>query len=288
MSTQARFDRMRALTARWIDRPLLALPLPIAVHRAMFEMQARLATKTPRLPARWERIAGVPCRIVTPPDAVRRVLYLHGGGFILGSPRTHAGLTDRIASAARAEVIVPDYRLAPEHPFPAAVEDCEAVARALEPGFHLGGDSAGGGIALAVLQDLLRRGTPPATVFLISPVARVDATREAPPDHDEMLLPEAFLRRCIAAYACDVDCSDPRLSPIHGRYDGCPPVHIEVSAREVLEGDGQAVAALLRGYGAPVEVARVEGVPHVYHLSAGYSAAADAAIERIVASLGPA
>ena len=284
-SGRAPFDRYRAAAARWVDRPVLALPLPIRAHRALFEAQARLNARAPALDVRWETVAGVRCRVATPPRAARRLLYLHGGGFVIGSPGAYAGLTDRLARMAGAEVVAPDYRLAPEHPFPAPVDDCVAVARAMEGPFHLAGDSAGGALALAVLQDLCARGTPPLSVALISPAVDLDAGRPTPEDHDEMLLPERFLRRCVAAYAGGADPADPRLSPIHGRYPGCPPVHVELSAREVLEGDGLAIAERLRAEGAEVAVARTGGVPHVFHLAAGRSPEAERGLRRIARAL---
>lgn len=285
----APLDRMRAVRALWVERTLLALPLPVTVPRRLFEAQARLLPRVTGVDVEWRRIAGVPCRVARPRDRHPRgrLLYVHGGGFVMGSPRTHAPLTDRLARDAGLEVVAPRYPLAPEAPFPAAVDACRAVARALPPGAHLGGDSAGGGLALAVLQDLLAAGRPPATVVLISPVARLDPARTPPRDHRELLLPEAFLRRCVAAYAPGVAPDDPRLSPIHGRYPGCPPVHLELSAGEILEGDGLALAALLRGHGAPVDVVRAPGVPHVFHLSAGASPAADAGVARLVRALAP-
>ncbi|MEM9796604.1 MAG: alpha/beta hydrolase [Pseudomonadota bacterium] len=280
-------DRYRAFAARYLDKPTLALPLPPWLMRMIFEAQSGISGRAPSLPVRWEVIGGVRCRIVAPDGPVeRRLLWLHGGGFVIGSPRTHRALTDRLAQVACAEVIAPDYRLAPEHPFPAAVEDCCAVARALAPGFHLGGDSAGGTLALAVLQEMLSRGASPATLLLISPLAYFDPRRRPAAAYDEMLLPDAFLRRCGAAYGTGADPDDPRLSPIKGDYAGCPPVHIELSKGEVLEADGLALADLLRAQGTAVDVVQQPGMPHVYHLSAGFAPAADAGVARLAAAMG--
>ncbi|UWQ16488.1 alpha/beta hydrolase [Jannaschia sp. M317] len=274
------FDRLRRMTTRYIDRPLLALPLPIAAQRTLFEISARLNARPAAASVVWEDVAGIRTRVSRPAEARGRLLWLHGGGFIIGSPQTHAAFADRMAQETGLEVWLPDYRLAPENPFPAAPDDCTAVARAMPGPFHLAGDSAGGNLALVVLQDMLAREKPPLSVTLISPAVDLREGRDAP-ECDEMLMPAAFLTRCRAAYVAGADARDPRLSPILGRYPNAPPVHIELSSREVLERDGQAIARRLREDGARVSTFVEHGVPHVYHLAVGRSAAAEAALLRL-------
>ncbi|WP_371153506.1 alpha/beta hydrolase fold domain-containing protein [Jannaschia sp. 2305UL9-9] len=279
------FDMMQRYSARYIDRPLLALPLPVQVHRLLFDLQARLATHRPMLPTRWRTIGGVRTRISRPKGARGRILWLHGGGFVLGSPDTHAALTDHLALATGMEVWCPRYRLAPEHPWPAAVNDCISVARAIADTtgrpLHLGGDSAGGNLALMVLRDAVERNMPPQSVTLISPAVDLRADRADPDDDDEMLLPRAFLRRCRQAYLGDAPGTDPRQSPLTVPFPACPPVHIELARREVLEGDSNALIAHLRRGRTKVTVHREADVPHDYHVSAGRSDAANAGVRRI-------
>lgn len=279
------FDRIRRYSTRYIDRPFLALPIPFSMHRRLFEVQARLGSTRPDVPTRWQTIGGVPTRITSPPGALGRLLWLHGGGFTLGSPTTHAALTDHIAVLAGLEVWAPHYRLAPEHPWPCAPDDCATVARAMPGPFHLGGDSAGGNLALVLLHERLAIADRPLSVTLISPVVDLRPDRPDSGGDDEMLLPRAFLRRCQHAYLGQLDGCDPRQSPLSAAYPDCPPVHLELSVREALEQDGHALAAHLRASDAKVTVHSEPGVPHDYHLSAGRSAAANAGIARIVAHI---
>ena len=275
------YDQMRRITAPYIDRPVLALPLPRRLQRMIFEVHSRLNSRGPDIPVRWEDVAGVPTRIATPPGARGHLLWLHGGGFAIGSPRTHAALTDALAVATGLEVWSPAYRLAPEHPFPAAPDDCLAVARAMPGAMHIGGDSAGGNLALVTLQALLAEGRPPRSVVLVSPVVDMRPDRTPDPDVREMLLSRNFMRRCSRDYLAGQDDRDPRASPLLGRYEGCPPVHLELSAREILERDGLAIADHLRRAGARVTLHSEPRVPHVFHICAGRSDAADRAVARL-------
>lgn len=279
------FDRMRRVTAPYVERPILSLPLPFAVQRQAFEIGSRILKNVPPARVGWRTPGGVRTRVVAPERPSGRLLWLHGGGFVMGSARSYAALTDRLAIRARMEVWCPDYRLAPEHPFPAAPDDCTAVATAMPEPFHLGGDSAGGTLALVVLQRLLDIGRPPESVTLISPGTDLSAERDLPV-HAEMVFSEAILRRFQRAYLGDADPTDPRVSPIHGDYAGAPRTLVELSEGEFLEHDGRRLAERLRAQGVEVTLKVEPGVPHDYHIFAGRSAAADRALDRIVAHLG--
>ncbi|GIT92301.1 alpha/beta hydrolase [Jannaschia pagri] len=279
------FDRIRRFTTRYVDRPILALPLPVGIHRSLFALQAKLMTTEVEVAVRWQDVGGVPTRIVSPPRPKGRLLWLHGGGFVLGSPDTHAGLTDHLALASGLEVWTPRYRRAPEHPWPAAPDDVRSVAQAMPRPFHLGGDSAGGNLALVLLAQALTDGRAPLSVTLISPVVDLRERQDDSRTDAEMLLPRAFLHRCRAAYLRDADGRDRRQSPVLAEFPGCPPVHLELSAREVLEPDGMAIAERLEAAGATVHLHVEPKTPHDYPLCAGRSSAADMAILRMAKHL---
>jgi acetyl esterase/lipase len=279
------FDALRRLTAPWLERPLLSLPVPLTVHRRAFEIGARLRVPPQGPRVTWREVGGRQVRICTPEAASGRMLWLHGGGFVMGSPQSYAPLTDRLAQGTRLETWVPDYRLAPDHPFPAAPDDCLAVARSMPSPFHLGGDSAGGTLALVILQTLLAEGHPPLSLTLISPGTDLRTDREMPA-HQEMVFSESVLRRFQAAYVGEADAEDPRVSPIFGEYSGAPPTLIELSSGEFLEAEGRSLAERMLAQGVRVDIHAEPGVPHDYHIFAGTSAAADRAVARIAAHVG--
>ncbi|MEO1797484.1 MAG: alpha/beta hydrolase [Pseudomonadota bacterium] len=283
-------DRVIAWGARRIAQPSLASPAPWTAHRRGFAYSAGLR--------RWSRARGVTIEGVTlgpqgaltfmPRAPERRIIWIHGGGFVVGSPETHLVMLSHLARAANALVIAPRYRLAPEHPFPAAPDDIEAaLPEALEyradlgPAI-LGGDSAGGCLALVGLAHLLQLGTPPAAMILFSPATIIDPARPVP-EADDLLFPEVILHRIGESYAGTADTSDPRLSPVKGSYVGAPPTLIQCVSREYLEEDSDAIAARLSEGGAEVKLEKVKKMPHVWQFMAGSSPLADAAIARAAA-----
>ena len=273
---------------RWGVRPLLALPVPWTLHRRAFELGTPSAARLPGVAVERTRVGAVPCRIVRPEaGAAGTILWLHGGGFVMGSSGgVYLAFGAALAGATGRRVVLPDYRLAPEDPFPAAPDDTLAVARALaaEGPFALGGDSAGGTLAMVTLAGMLADEAAPERVVLASPAADLDPARPVPRGHREMMLPVAMLRRVARDYAGAADPRDPRLSPIHGDYAGAPPVLIQCARGEILEGDADALAARLRAVGASVTLEKEAGVPHVWQLFAGL-AAADRAMASIAAFL---
>ncbi len=203
------------------------------------------------------------------------ILWLHGGAYCLGSPRGFAGMTAALARRARGGVVLPDYRLAPEHPFPGAVEDCLLAYRALldegvDPALLvLGGDSAGGGLAFAVLHLLLAEGLPkPAAVVSFSPWVDLTASGESLRTlaDREVMLPVDRLPEIRAHYLAGADPRDPRASPVFGGFEGAPPVLIQSSRHEILRDDARMMVARLRACGATVTHDEWEGVPHVWQL----------------------
>lgn len=214
-------------------------------------------------------LGGRPVEWVAPDDlagdpAAPVVVHLHGGGYCMGGHDTHRAFAGRLALAARARVAVPDYRLAPEHPFPAALDDAVAATREVLAGgpgpqrVALCGDSAGGGLALATMLALREGGDPlPAAAVLISPWA--DLTQSGG-SHERLdgldpLLVRADLDQMAEAYAGGADRRDPRLSPLFAPdLAGLPPLCIEVGDQEVLLDDATGIAALARRSGIDVSL----------------------------------
>ena len=197
---------------------------PFATGVARFGRRMELVSAL--LPLPWSvshesvRLAGVPCHWLAhagSSDAPAVVVYLHGGGFVTGSPRTHRDVAWRLARAARARVLLVDYRLAPAHPFPAARDDVLAVLEQLEQSgvpasrIALAGDSAGGNLALSAALHLAECGRSPAALVLFSPWLDLAAVRMQPPL--EHMLTADFLRTAAAAYAGAHEARDPRISP---------------------------------------------------------------------------
>ena len=272
--------------------PLLRLPWPSRPMWWTFRLAFRaggLFHRTGDLRVTERRAGPLRCRASAPPGGGPTVLWFHGGAFVAGSPETHARLTDRIARAGLT-VVAPGYPLAPEHPFPAAHEAGVAAARALaaEGPFALGGDSAGATVAATVLAALLAGGIRPRAVALVAPAAILDPARRVAPDARPMFLSRPLLLRLLRAYAPGADPRDPRLSPGHAAFPDAPPALIHCARGEVLEPDADMLARALRRGGAAVTVAKAEGLPHAWHLAAGFAPAADAAIADIAAFLAAA
>lgn len=279
-------DAALVLASRSVVKPILSLPIPWSLHRRGLRI-AEMFYRGRGVRFETTRIAGVPCGIVTPARADGTLLWLHGGGFVLGTARSYIGLASALARLSGRRVVLPEYRLAPEHPFPAAPDDCLAVARALaaQGPFALGGDSAGGCLAAVVLADLLAEGTTPSHLVLTSPAVDLDPSRTAPAGSVEILLSVPALLRFARAYSHGADPTDPRLSPVHAAYPGAPPTLIQCARGEVLEGDADALAARLRAGGARVEVHKTDGVPHGWQLFVGHTPKADRAVADMAAFL---
>ncbi len=233
--------------------------------------------------------AGVKCERVSSPGAIdaRRMLYLHGGGYVGGSPRSHRPMVARIAEAAHATAIVADYRLGPEHACPAALEDALAVYRwMLEEGVEpeqivIAGDSAGGGLTVALALALKELNFPqPAALFVISPWVDLTQSHDsyATKAEDDPIISKAGLDESAAAYLAGFDPRDPRASPVFGNFNGLAPMLIQVGSEEALLGDSLFLSE--RAGHARVEV-RLEIWPemiHVWHAFGGQLNAARRAI----------
>lgn len=219
----------------------------------------------------------------------KAILYFHGGGYVAGSPETHTGMLGRLSQLSGLEVCAPDYRLAPEAIAPAAFEDCLAAWDTLmAQGFApkdviIGGDSAGGGLAMAVLSELCNRGTLPAGAFAFSPV--VDFTMQSESlqrnKDSEAILPSELFEALADIILAGFDASDPRISPIFGTFPECCPVLIQYSDSEILQDDALRMCDRLRDFGARVEMQVEAGAPHVWQLLDGWVPEARASLKQV-------
>lgn len=226
-------------------------------------------------------------------ESTKLVFYLHGGGFCIGSPKTHCRMIAALAGAIGARGLGVDYRLAPEHPFPAAVEDTVSAYRAvLAAGWNaeniiLAGDSAGGTLVLALLHQIGDLGLPmPAGALTIAPAT--DLTGQSPSlrknRFSEHVIPLAWLKVSLSSYLPDnPDATDPRISPVFGSYDGACPVFITVGAGEILRDDSRRMAQVLRAQEVDVSYEEIRHVHHIWPLRYGRSRDADQAVARMAA-----
>lgn len=221
------------------------------------------------------------------PDRKQVILYLHGGGYIAGSVTSHGPMVARLSQLSGMEVAMVDYRLAPTHPFPAAFEDAVAGwdhLRALgyaPADIILAGDSAGGGLALALLAYVLERGERPRGVVAFSPWTDLACTGESLKTNaaTEAMLPVARIGELVDYCLQGADPHDPRISPLYADFKCSPPVLLFGSETEILRDDVARMAARLKEAGAQVQEIWEEDAPHVWAMFAGYIPEARSALE---------
>lgn len=233
---------------------------------------------------------GVPAEWVGDDDSGPVVMYVHGGGYCIGSVSTHRPMLTHLADEMDGRVLSLDYRLAPEHPHPAALDDAVAAYRwLLDSGVDadnvvLAGDSAGGGLTLATLVALRDAGDPaPAGAVCLSPWADLTqsgATMATKADVDPMVHAED-LDRWAAAYAGSLDPGAPSISPLFADLTGLPPLHVEVGTAEVLLDDARRVVARADSVGVETTLVEAPDMIHVWQFFAGVVPEADEAIARI-------
>jgi monoterpene epsilon-lactone hydrolase len=235
---------------------------------------------------------GVPAQWIAAPGAVpdRVILYLHGGGYVVGSINTHRAMVSRIARASNARALLIDYRLAPEHPFPAAVEDATAAYRWLlaegyQPGkIIIAGDSAGGGLTIALLLAIRDAKLPmPAGAVPISPWTDLEGTGESVRTRaaQDVMVTQAGLLSMAKQYHGAHDPKHPLVSPVHGDFRGLAPMLIQVGDAEVLLDDSTRVAKSAKAAGVEVELEVWDEMPHVWHVFAKFLPEGQQAIDKI-------
>jgi acetyl esterase/lipase len=262
--------------------------------RRMVNSSARHMPKPPSdIDFRSERVEGVPCLWVKALGAEpnKIVLYLHGGGYIFCSAHTtHKDILWRLSVASKCRVIAPDYRLAPEHPYPAALEDSIKVYKwLLQQGYKpehivIVGDSAGGGLTYGTVLKIRDLGLPlPVATVGMSPWTDLAITGESVITNlkRDVLIPGDGLAEGAQYYLAGADARDPYASPLYGDPTGLPPTLIQVSKDEVLLDDSRRLAAKYKAAGVPCELELWDGLPHVWQTLAMFIPEGKTAIKRI-------
>lgn len=278
----------------------LNLAADLAGQRQVFEQMSAVQPLPADVRTSPRELGGVPAIMVeidgTEPAGI--VLYFHGGAYVIGSAQSSLGLAAEIARRAGVRVVTVDYRLAPEHPYPAAVEDALASYRGLlsetEPGqIAVAGESAGGGLAIALLVAARDTGLPmPASAAVFSPFADLTLSGasiagKAPADP---ALTEAGLRLRGGQYIAAGDPAAPTASPVFASLKGLPSLLIQAGSHEILLDDALRLAAHAARDDVAVQLQVTPGVPHVFQAFAGLLDEAGAALDEagrfIAASTG--
>jgi phosphinothricin tripeptide acetyl hydrolase len=266
--------------------------MTVAERRAQYERAEKVFPTPPDVKVERVSAPSAPAEWLRPPSAVagRVVLYLHGGGYVIGSPRSHRHLAAAIAGAGAASALLLDYRLAPEHPYPAAVEDATAAYRwLLDQGIAparivVAGDSAGGGLTVATLLALRDAGvTLPAGGVCISPWVDLTCSggsyrtkAEADP-----IVRRPGIDEMATAYLGGTSPRAPLASPLFADLRGLPPLLIHVGSDEVLLDDSVQLAERARAAGVGAELEVWDRMIHVWHWFLPMLDEAQAAIEAI-------
>jgi acetyl esterase/lipase len=276
------------LGARQLGKRCLNPALPWQVQRARLEKLTK-ASSLPRGVSITEQIVGgMPAQVVVRRGQIPRqtVIHFHGGGYCIGSAQTAKAWAAHLCVQAGCRVVLPDYRLAPEHPHPAALADARAVFRELASDVKpasliVSGDSAGGGLALALLLSLRDEGEElPGGCILLSPWLDLARDRGADPDlvrRDVLLSPE-WLDACARGYADPSRWAEPLVSPLCAAHAGLPPLLIQAGTDELLAPDAGLLAASASAAGVDVTYSRWPGMWHDFALQPGLLAAADSAV----------
>ena len=283
-------ERLLKGAVRTLVKPSMDRRVPVPLQRRWLRFMAG----TMPLPRDVVREAGalgaVPAEFVRPRGGSRGVvLYLHGGAYIIGSPATHRNLTMRLARSLESGLYALDYRLAPEHPFPAALDDAVAAYRALlELGYRPGdisiaGDSAGGGLTLATALKLRDEGLPqPASLITLSPWVDLTSEQLNLEVEDAMLKP-GYGDFAAGLYLNGRSPRDPLASPVFADLTGLAPMLVQVGTEEMLLNDARRIVQRARAASVHAELQIYPGMWHVFQDHAGLLSTADQALEKIAA-----
>lgn len=278
---------------RLVVRPLLGPPVPIAIQRAGLKALGLIMFSAKGVRRTTKRMAGVTVDWVEPTaGSVDRVLiYLHGGAYVIGSPDSHRAITTHLACEAQAAVAALDYRLAPEHPYPAALDDVLAVYAELLKEFGAGqialvGDSAGGNLALISALALRDRNMDlPAAIALISPWVDMTGSGDSirtRAKRDPMLRVN-WMDQASRLFGGNLAPDDPRLSPLFADLHGLPPMLIQVGSEEILYDDAVRLSARATQAGVDSKLKIWDEQWHVFQLHAGLLEVANRALAEIAA-----
>ncbi len=271
--------QIEAIRKNLAENPVIQEGATLEQMREGIDAMGDALPATPDLVVETVDAGGVSADWVTAPgaDTNRAVLYLHGGGYVIGSPKSHRELMGRLSGTSSARVLGIAYRMAPESLFPAAVEDSVTAYRwLLDQGFEparvsISGDSAGGGLAMATLVAIRDEGLPlPACAVCLSPWVDMEGTGESMETRaavDPMVQKEPLLEMA-KTYLGDADPRSPLASPLHADLGGLPPTLIQVGDAETLLSDSTRLEAALKGAGVDVTLEVWDEMIHVWHLFA--------------------
>ena len=259
-------------------RPVPPPPADIAEQRSRIDeamAQIPLAEGTVSEPFVRSGVAGIECRPVDVADDAPIVLYFHGGGFRIASALAYRSYGSHLAAVLGARVLLVEYRLAPEHKFPKAVDDCFAVwesllAEGIDTGrIVIAGDSAGGGLAASVTMHALADGVLPAGVICCSPWVDLTITADTYDTNAESdkLFSRTSAEEAAPAYLGGADPMNPIASPLFGDWDGAPPLLILVGDAEVLLDDSRKLAEVAKAAGVDVTLSIYPEMPHIWTMS---------------------
>jgi acetyl esterase/lipase len=259
-------------------RPVPPPPADIAEQRSRIDeamAQMPLAEGTVSEPFVRSGVAGIECRPVDVADDAPIVLYFHGGGFRIASALAYRSYGSHLAAVLGARVLLVEYRLAPEHKFPKAVDDCFAVwesllAEGIDTGrIVIAGDSAGGGLAASVTMHALADGVLPAGVICCSPWVDLTITADTYDTNAESdkLFSRTSAEEAAPAYLGGADPMNPIASPLFGDWDGAPPLLILVGDAEVLLDDSRKLAEVAKAAGVDVTLSVYPEMPHIWTMS---------------------
>ena len=266
--------------------------LDVSAARAAMDAMAVMFTAPEDVAYEKTLVAGVPAEWATPEgcDQSTALLYLHGGGYVIGSIDSHRGLAGRIAQSSGIRALIIDYRLAPETVFPGAVEDAVAAYTfLLDEGIApehivIGGDSAGGGLTLATLVSLKERGLPqPRAAFALSPwvdLEMLGETMKTKAGVDPMCQRVGLLEMA-GLYLGDAHPRTPLAAPLYADLTGLPPLLIQVGTAETLLDDSIRIVERLKEASVPVDLQQYEDLVHVFQAFAPAVPESVEAIEKI-------
>lgn len=250
---------------------------PSSIQKERAALEAKVAHVPKKRLVKYEpcSIEGMCAEWVTAPGAFqeRVILYLHGGAFVLGSINTHRTLAVDLSRVTRARVLLLDYRLAPEYPFPAALDDALRAYRwLLAQGISyrsvvFAGDSAGGGLTIALLLSAQEAGEPmPAAAICLSPFVDLTLTGESIKTRAkvDVMVPAELMPYAVEAYLGEIDPATPLASPLYADLHGLPPLLIQVGTEEVLYDDATRLAANARAAGVDATLEVWDGMFHVW------------------------
>jgi epsilon-lactone hydrolase len=290
MTTFQPTDRLGAIYAEWTEEFVANPEMSLRLMRWVFEDWQRATAEPEDVTYKSTELGGVPGILVTPlaADPTQVLVFLHGGGFALGSSASHRKLAGHVARACGATAFVADFRRAPEHPYPAQIEDAAAVFDALvRDGIRPAditfiGDSAGANIAIATTLRMQRDGSrTPGLVMAISPWLDMENTGEtlvSNNDTDFLITREGLQGNIDRYLPGGADPTDPLVNPLYADLTGFPPLYITAADIESLYADATRLHALAQDAGVAVTFDVAPGHQHVFPLQAGHLAAADSSI----------